>query len=395
MFDIKTTTQKIAALKVCVLIPTYNNDRTLKRVIDGVLKYTENIIIVNDGATDTTSQILKDYPQLEQIQIPKNKGKGNALRIGFKRAEALGFHFAITIDSDGQHFPEDISVFIDALENSETKNLLLIGARNMEHESVPGGSSFGNKFSNFWYRLETGIELSDTQSGYRLYPLKEINKIKFYTTKFEFEIENIVKAAWRGITVKNVPIKVLYDESERVSHFRPIKDFARISVLNTWFVLVTFLYIKPRNLFRKFQEKGIKRFFREDLLGSQDSPEKKAKSIALGVFIGLSPLWGLQTLLVLFLAVFFKLNKAIAFAFSNVSLPPFIPFIILISLQVGALLLGEEKSYSIEDFNGEFELLKSLKTYIVGSFVFAVGASIISGGIGYFALILFQRKKNT
>ncbi len=394
MSNKKTTQQKITDLKVCVLIPTYNNDRTLKRVIDGVIEFTKNILIVNDGATDTTSQILKDYPQLEQIHIPKNKGKGNALRVGFKQAEELGYHFAITIDSDGQHFPEDISVFIDALEISETKNLLLIGARNMEHESIPGGSSFGNKFSNFWYRLETGIELSDTQSGYRLYPLKEINAITFYTTKFEFEIENIVKAAWRGVTVKNIPIKVLYDESERVSHFRPIKDFARISVLNTWFVLVTFLYIKPRNLFRKFQEKGIKRFFKEDLLGSQDAPEKKAKSIALGVFIGLSPLWGLQTLLVLFLAVFFKLNKAIAFAFSNVSLPPFIPFIILISLQIGALLLGEEKSYSIGDFNGEFELLKSLKTYIVGSFVFAVVASIISGGIGYIALTLFQRKKN-
>jgi len=393
--DKKTTSQKITDLKVCVLIPTYNNDRTLKRVIDGVLEYSEGILIINDGATDSTSQILKNYPQLEQIQIPRNKGKGNALRVGFKKAEALGYLYAITIDSDGQHFPDDISVFIEELESSEIKSLLLIGARNMEQESVPGGSSFGNKFSNFWYRLETGITLSDTQSGYRMYPLKEINKIKFYTTKFEFEIENIVKAAWRGITVKNVPIKVLYDEKERVSHFRPFKDFARISLLNTWFVLVTFLYIKPRNLFRKFQEKGIKRFFTEDLLGSQDTPEKKAKSIALGVFIGLSPLWGLHTLLVLSLAVFFKLNKAIAFAFSNVSLPPFIPFIVLISIQIGALLLGDEKSYSIEDFNMDFELLKSLKTYIVGSFVFAVGASIISGGIGYFTLKLIQRNKNT
>ncbi len=389
----KTISQRITDLKVCVLIPTYNNDRTLKRVIDGVLKYTQNIIIINDGSTDTTSQILKEYPNLKQYPIPKNKGKGNALRIGFKKAEALGYLFAISIDSDGQHFPEDISVFIEELEGSETKNLLLIGARNMEHESVPGSSSFGNKFSNFWYKLETGIALSDTQSGYRMYPLKEINKIKFYTSKFEFEIENIVKAAWRGITVKNVPIKVLYDESERVSHFRPFKDFARISVLNTWFVLVTFLFIKPRNLFRKINEKGIKRFFKEDLLASHDTPETKAKSIALGVFIGLSPLWGLHTLLVLSLAVFFKLNKAIAFAFSNVSLPPFIPFIVWISLSIGALLLGEEKSFSLEDFNGDFELLKSLKTYIVGSFVFAFGASILSGGIGYITLKLFQKKK--
>ena len=390
----KVTQQKINDLKVCVLMPTYNNDRTLKRVIDGVLEYTDNIIIVNDGATDTTSQILKEYSQLEQIQIPKNKGKGNALRVGFKRAEELGYHFAITIDSDGQHFPEDISVFVEKLENSETKNLLLIGARNMDQESVPGSSSFGNKFSNFWYKLETGIDLDDTQSGYRLYPLKEINKIKFYTTKFEFEIENIVKAAWRGITVKNVPVKVLYDENERVSHFRPFKDFTRISILNTWFVLVTFLYIKPRNLYRKFKAKGIKKFFTEDLLGSHDTPIKKAKSISLGVFIGLTPFWGFHTVLVIFLAIFFKLNKAIAFAFSNVSLPPFIPFVVLFGLQTGALVLGEDKSFSIEDFNGNFELLKSLKTYIVGSFIFATVASVISGLIGYFTLTLLQRRKN-
>lgn len=378
-----------------MLIPTYNNDRTLKRVIDGVLEYTDSIIIVNDGATDTTSQILKEYSRLEQILIPKNKGKGNALRVGFKQAEKLGFDYAITIDSDGQHFPEDISVFIEELENSETKNLLLIGARNMEQEGVPGGSSFGNKFSNFWYKLETGIELSDTQSGYRMYPLKEINKIKFYTTKFEFEIENIVKAAWRGITVKNVPVKVLYDESERVTHFRPFKDFTRISILNTWFVLVTFLYIKPRNLYRKFKKKGFKKFFTEDLLGSQDTPIKKAKSIVLGVFVGLTPLWGFHTIIVIFLAIFLKLNKAIAFAFSNVSIPPFIPFVVLFGLQTGALVLGEDKSFSIEDFNGNFELLKSLKTYIVGSFIFAIAASIISGLIGYIILALFQSRKNT
>ena len=125
MSDNKVIQQKIDDFKVCVLIPTYNNDHTLKRVIDGVLEYTKNIIIVNDGATDTTSQILKQYSQLEQIQISKNKGKGNALRVGFKRAEELGYHFAITIDSDGQHFPEDISVFVEELENSETKNLLI------------------------------------------------------------------------------------------------------------------------------------------------------------------------------------------------------------------------------------------------------------------------------
>jgi len=109
----------------------------------------------------------------------------------------------------------------------------------MEQEGIPRKSSFGHKFSNFWFWVETGIKLSDTQSGYRLYPLTELKKIHFFMRKFEFEIEAIVRAAWRGIPVISVPINVVYAPKEtRVSHFRPIRDFTRISIMNTfWFLL--------------------------------------------------------------------------------------------------------------------------------------------------------------
>lgn len=385
--------QKITQLKCCVIIPTYNNCKTLQRVIDGVLQYTSAIIIVNDGATDSTSKILETYPEIQQIHIPKNKGKGNALRLGFKQAEKLDYDYAITIDSDGQHFPENILNFIEALETSDTKKLLLIGARNMEQEGVPKKSSFGNKFSNFWFWFETGIKLQDTQSGYRLYPLQILKKLHFYTTKFEFEIEVIVKAAWKDVVVKNIPIKVLYDESERVSHFRPFKDFTRISILNTWLVIVTIFYIKPRNVFRRLKKKGIKRFFIEDFLGSNDSPKKKALSIALGVFIGLSPFWGFHTFLILFLAVTFRLNKVIAFASSNVSLPPFIPFVVLAGLKTGSIILNEPQPQLFGNFGENFEMFTSLKIYIVGSLAFAVIGSISLGVLSFIFLSVFQRKK--
>ncbi len=153
MLDKSSLEHNIKSFKICVIIPTYNNERTLKRVIDGVLEITENLIIINDGATDATPEILKNYTDITQISLPTNKGKGNALRIGFKKAEELEYEFAITIDSDGQHYPEDISVFINKLEFETDKNLLLIGTRNMNQDSVPGGSSFGNKFSNFWYKV--------------------------------------------------------------------------------------------------------------------------------------------------------------------------------------------------------------------------------------------------
>lgn len=387
------THQKITDLNVCVLIPTYNNELTLKRVIDDVLKFTQHIIIVNDGSTDATSKILKEFSNLEQIHFEKNKGKGQALRTGFKRAKSLNYKYVITIDSDGQHFPKDIPSFINELEQAENKNLLLIGARNMNQESVPKKSSFGNKFSNFWFWVETGIKLQDTQSGFRLYPIHHFSNLKFYTNKFEFEIEVIVKAAWNGTLVKNIPIHILYDETERVSHFRPFKDFTRISILNTWLVILTIFYIKPRDFFRNLKKKGVKRFLVEDVIGNNDSPQKKALSIALGIFIGITPLWGFHTIIVLFLAVILKLNKAIAFAFSNVSLPPFIPFIVLASFILGNYILGQNETYNMSTITTNFEALKHLKTYIIGSFALASVSALVVGILSYVILLILQKKK--
>lgn len=376
-----------------MLIPTYNNAETLSRVLDGVLAITQNVVVINDGATDGTEDILQTYSETHQVHLPKNKGKGTALKIGFQEALKLGYDFAITIDSDGQHFPEDIPVFLDALQQEETKNVLYIGSRNMRQHDVPGSSSFGNKFSNFWFWFETGTWLTDTQCGYRLYPLREIEKLNLYTPKFEFEIEIIVKAAWSGTLVKNIPVKISYDEAERVSHFRKGPDFARISVLNTVFVFATLFYIKPRDFFRKIKKKGITRFLAEDILGSKDSPRKKALSIALGLFIGLSPFWGLHTLLVLGLAFLFKLNKPIAFAFSNISLPPFIPFVLYLSVQTGVWITGEENFFSPDDIIDNLVALKVLKTYLIGSFALATIISVLSGLIGYLALTQMAKRK--
>lgn len=389
-----TANAVLTSINACVIIPTYNNAATLERVLDGVLGYTADIIVVNDGSTDRTSAILAAYPDLTIIHLPRNKGKGNALRIGFRIADTRGFDYAISIDSDGQHFPADIPVF--AREIAANGSALLIGDRNMEQEGIPGKSSFGNRFSNFWFRFETGIGLSDTQSGFRLYPIKRIRDIRFYTTKFEFEVEVIVKAAWRGVPVRNVPIQIKYDPSERVSHFRPFRDFTRISILNTWLVLVTLLYIKPRNYFRSLREKGFKRFFFEDLLHSDDSARKKASSVALGVFVGLSPFWGFQTVLVLFLAVMLRLNKLIAFAFSNISLPPLIPVIVYVSLQIGSFLIGEGEKTTFRwgDFDFYRTFVKQhIAEYVTGSLVLAVVGAFLSGAVAYLLLSLRERRK--
>ena len=394
MLDRSSLEHKMKTLKICVIIPTYNNERTLKTVIDGLLEITKDLIVINNSATDATFRILKTYTEITQIFLTKNKGKGNALRIGFKKAEALGYDFAVTLKPDGQHYIEYIAVFVNQLEFKTNKNLLLIGSANSDQKTVSGRMSFNDKLSNFLYKLQTGIQLKNTQSGFRLYPLKELNKIKFFTTKSEFEIETIVKAAWRGITVKNVPIKVSIDPQERTIHFKSIKGFLRISLLNTWFILVAFLYIKPRNLIREFRKKGIRRFIKEEILGKNESPLKSAQAMALGVFIGLTPLWGFHTILVLSLAVLFKLNKAISFAFTNVSFPPFIPFTVYAGIMIGNYVLGEPTDYSFADFEENFEFVKSLKTYVVGSFILASVVSIMVGIVAYILLFFYAKKKH-
>ena len=375
--------------KICVLIPTYNNAKTLARVIDGVLRYTSHIIIVNDGATDATPDILTRYPELTIIHLPKNKGKGNALRIGFDKARSLGYDYAITIDSDGQHYPEDIPVFIATIE-AESEPTLLVGSRNMTQDEVPKKSSFGHKFSNFWFHLETGVNLPDTQSGYRLYPLQYIPK-KYYTEKFEFEIEILVRSSWNGVQLKNVPIQVLYDPEERVSHFRPFRDFMRISVLNSVLVLIALFYIKPRNFFRDAKKKSLKRFIKEDILESDSSDSVKAGSVALGVFFGIAPFWGFQTILTITLAVFFNLNKTLAFICSNVSIPPMIPVLIFTSLKIGTFFVGGTILPQGDLTTMEY-IKNNLLQYLVGSFTLAITASFVLGMLTY-GLLKIKSKK--
>lgn len=212
------------------------------------------------------------------------------------------------------------------------------------------------------------------------------------TKKFEFEIEAIVKSYWAGIEITHVPIKVLYDMQERVSHFRPFMDIARMVVLYTWFLIVRLFYITPRDFFRKLKKKGIRRFLVEDFLRHNDSPKKKALSIALGVFIGLSPLWGLHTVIVIFLAILLKLNKVISFVFSNISLPPFIPFVLLVSIQIGNWVLGIDTHYELDNFMDNFDMIQNLKSYIIGSITLSITCALIFGAFGYLLFSLLDRK---
>jgi glycosyltransferase involved in cell wall biosynthesis len=376
-------------LKTCVVIPTYNNDKTIANVIDRVSLHTSNIIVVNDGATDNTAQILKTYNQVVHIiAYPKNKGKGYALQRGFDKALELGFENAITIDSDGQHFPEDLPRLVSRLQNEP--NSLIIGARNMDQLDVPSGSSFGNNFSNFWFRVETGIQLPDTQSGYRIYPIKELSKFHFYCTRFEYEIEVPVRAAWGGIRVISEPVQIKYGNSEeRVTHFRPYLDFFRISVLNTILCTIAFAYIKPRDFIKKLTWENVKNYMTIEGISNFNL----AASIGFGVFMGIVPIWGYQLIVALTLAFIFKLYKPFVIVAANISIPPMIPFIIFASVLTGAWVLGHPlPDFSFSQITGFESVANQLLQYVVGSIVLAVGLGILTGSLTYLILLLFRKK---
>ena len=256
---------------ICVVIPTYNNGGTIGRVVEEALAECDDVIVVNDGSTDATASILSGFNGITLVTLTKNGGKGAALKAGFRKAMDMGFAYAITLDGDGQHYPKEISRFLQV--NREHPWSLIVGSRQSHNgevlcpdgskrqsraahcenrmEGQPDSSRFANQFSNFWFWVQTGRKLSDTQTGYRLYPLKRLYGLSLLTSRYEAELELLVFASWHGVELVETPIDVYYPpKEERVSHFRPGMDFARISVLNTVLCFLAVVYGLPLRLWR-------------------------------------------------------------------------------------------------------------------------------------------------
>lgn len=251
------TSSEAPVARICVIIPTYNNAGTVRQVVEDVMAFCEDVIVVNDGCTDGTADVLKTLPQkVTVVAYGSNRGKGHALVAGFRKAMDMGFTHAVTIDADGQHYASDIPQLLGAMVANPRG--IIVGSRNLTQENMPQQNTFANRFSNFWFRLQTGVRLPDTQSGYRLYTLSALRGMSLITSRYEAELELLVFASWAGVEVTSVPVRVYYPPAEeRVSHFRPGYDFFRISILNTVLCVGALVYGLPRRLGRT-----IKRAFR-------------------------------------------------------------------------------------------------------------------------------------
>jgi glycosyltransferase involved in cell wall biosynthesis len=211
------------------VIPVYNHGGTVSMVVRQAQALGYPVFVVDDGSTDETPLRLAEIQGIHLLRHAQNTGKGAAILTGFAAVSHVA-DFAITIDADGQHYPEDALKLIAAIP--ENKRPLIVGARQgmdvVSGAHIPWTSRFGRKFSNFWVRMSGGPILSDSQSGMRIYPLPESLNLDVQARRFQFEVEVLVKAKRRGISVVEVPVRVVYQVgAARISHFHPFVDFWR------------------------------------------------------------------------------------------------------------------------------------------------------------------------
>lgn len=251
--------------EVCAVIPTYQNAKTLLQVVADVHRVVDTVFVVDDGSNDGTAALLDKATGNERpekvLTHPKNCGKGAALKTGLTYARQQGFRYAVTVDADGQHRANDIPALLKAVE--EEPDALAIGSRGLQHENMPAKSTFANRFSNFWFALQTLQRLPDTQSGLRVYPLRRLHGLRWMSTRYEAELTLLVFSAWAGVKLLPVPVSVYYPpRDQRVTHFRPGRDFTRISVLNTLLCFLMVVYGWPRIFCRQIA-RGVKGVFRK------------------------------------------------------------------------------------------------------------------------------------
>lgn len=251
--------------EVCAVIPTYQNAKTLLQVVADVHRVVDTVFVVDDGSNDGTAALLDKATGNERpekvLTHPKNCGKGAALKTGLTYARQQGFRYAVTVDADGQHRADDIPALLKAVE--EEPDALAIGSRGLQHENMPAKSTFANRFSNFWFALQTLQRLPDTQSGLRVYPLRRLHGLRWMSARYEAELTLLVFSAWAGVKLLPVPVSVYYPpRDQRVTHFRPGRDFTRISVLNTLLCFLMVVYGWPRIFCRQIA-RGVKGVFRK------------------------------------------------------------------------------------------------------------------------------------
>lgn len=209
-----------------IIIPTLNPDEKLIELVKLLKENFKNIIIVNDGSSKESVEIFRKLQKLNCIIETHsiNRGKGEAIKTGIKKAltikEGNGF---ITADSDGQHTQDDILRLSKELD--ENPNIIIFGVRNFKNQIVPIKSKIGNTFSSIYYYIITHKKCPDTQTGLRAIPFRYAPlALETDGTRYEYEMNFLLNITKQNIKIKYIPIKTIYENNNKSSHFRIIKD---------------------------------------------------------------------------------------------------------------------------------------------------------------------------
>lgn len=352
-------------LRICVVIPTFDNARTISEVVKDVLISTPfPVLIVDDGSETPVANALYSWEvrgaleegRVRVVRFEKNHGKGRALQFAIGDLVALGFTHMFSMDGDGQHHAREILKLTELAKDHPWD--LIIGNRQLKSEAVPEISKFGRKFSNFWVNYQTGSHIKDSQSGFRLYPLFPLQTMKFWTSHYDFEIEVLIRLMWNGIHVRETEIDVYYG-TDRVTHFDKFWDNLRISVLNTLLVIMS-------------------------LLRTHRSSRELALAAGMGVFIGCTPFFGFHTLLVAAAAFTLRLNFIVMWLGTHISTPLLAAFVVMAEIYIGRhwLHIGPEGSAKDDFFQ-----------WMAGSVVLGLGLGLLVMVLTYGLAWYFQNRK--
>jgi glycosyltransferase involved in cell wall biosynthesis len=236
--------QKPAANAYWVVIPAYNEGATVREVAARARQQCANVIVVDDGSTDETAEVLAGL-DITMLRNEENLGKAGSLWRGFQHALAQGAAGVITLDADGQHATEEIPFFIAASLNNP--DAFLIGVRRRDQRKASRWRYGANRVADFWIGWAAGRPIEDSQSGFRLYPARMLREITLKhgpEQSFVFESEILIEAARRGYSCWNIPIGVAPRIGPRGSHFRPVLDILRISRMVASKILARGLYLQ-------------------------------------------------------------------------------------------------------------------------------------------------------
>ena len=372
-------------LRILIVVLDCNPSQDLRPLVALASKTHHNIVVVNHG---NCNQEALNGLNVTTIRDSASAEKGAAILTAAKAARQMGMTHIVTMDAENCPTPDDFFHLTSVME--QDSNAIILGRRNLRPEDKSALSRFRSLFSNFWLRLQTGKSLKGEPSSFRAYPLSVLENLKLRQRGPAFEVEVLVKAAWAGVTLKEVPLSVAPPLPGKDSQRPLFRDILLITILNIHYTLRSII---PLPRWKTMADKRITVLHPIDslktLLMENTTPIQLAAAGALGVFLGTLPLIALHTIAILFAATFFRLNKVAAVSASQLCMPPIVP---ALCIETGYFMRHGKFLTEISLETLGYQALDRLFEWLIGSLFLAPVIATLVGIIVYVMAILITKK---